>query len=235
MIMGKDGLSKGQGFMKLRILFALIIVLIITGCANNTEEKKPKNREYTLKELTLSETTEEYTKDIKYPQLSNEDDYFKDINKLILDSINEFDVFDYDRELYDGMEFIFTGDYEIKEQSKNGISIVFVISSYIAGYPGPSEFCYGLNIDLATEKVVKLNEKVESMDAIIDAVNDEKYVAEYGAFTQMSKEEILDDIEDVFNEKEFNTYKYNFYMTEDKVYLIVDDVIASDYGIILLQ
>ena len=177
----------------------------------------------------------QYTKDIKYPQLSNEDDYYKDINKLILDSINEFDIFGFDRELFEGMQFIFTGDYEIKEQSEDGISIIFILSSYIAGYPGPSEFCYGLNIDLATEKVVKLNEKVESMDVIINAVNDGKYVAEYGVFTQMSKEEILDDIEDVFNEKEFDTYKYNFYMTEDKVYLIVDDVIASDYGIISLQ
>lgn len=221
--------------MKLRILFTLTIMLILTGCTTNTEEAKSKNKKYIITEQTISETTEEYTKDIKYPQLSNEDDYYKDINKLILDSINEFDIFGFDRELFEGMQFIFTGDYEIKEQSEDGISIIFILSSYIAGYPGPSEFCYGLNIDLATEKVVKLNEKVESMDVIINAVNDGKYVAEYGVFTQMSKEEILDDIEDVFNEKEFDTYKYNFYMTEDKVYLIVDDVIASDYGIISLQ
>lgn len=34
---------------------------------------------------------------------------------------------------------------------------------------------------------------------------------------------------------EFDTYKYNFYFDESYVYIIIDGVIGSDYGVLKLN
>ena len=106
---------------------------------------------YTLTEKILKESNEAFIKEIKYPYLENEKDYFKDINVQIEYAINEFDVF----RMSDDSEtqWSYWNTYEIVEKTYDNIIVKFNITAYPVGNPELKKEEYLLNIDLITETV----------------------------------------------------------------------------------
>ena len=233
----------------------LLISVMISGCAVNnvTLNKVPTVNDLTTSETddtTTEETTTEektiekipeetagavdndtstFSVDMKYPTIN--DDV---IDKLIVDSINEFDIMNRDYYLSDASAYV-SGNYEILLHTDNMYSVKIDASTYVHGYAHPSNYCYGLTINLDEAKIVMLDEIIPSVEYIIEAISNGNYEVEYGSLSFMTKEEIIQEIKEVFNSDDFDTYKYNFYMDDKYVYVIIDDIIASDYGIIKIN
>ena len=242
--------------MRTKVICGLLLIsVIISGCAVNnvTLNKVPIVNDLTSSEIdeTTPEetTTEEITTekipdetagavdndtstfgvDMEYPKIN--DDV---IDKLIVDCINEFDIMN--RDLIDtDASYYVSGKYEIVWHTDNIFSVKIDASNYYHGYPHPSDFGYGLTINLNETKVVMLNEIIPSVEYIIEAVRNENYEVEYGSLSFMTKEEIIQEIKEVFNSDDFDTYKYNFYVDDKYLYVIIDDIIASYYGIIKIN
>lgn len=168
-----------------------------------------------------------FWKELEYPEFVGDEQYV-DVNDVILDAINSLPY--YDEKLYSGLPY-FYGKYTIMMMQDGTVSIKYIASATVKGYPNPSEGCYGVTVDLESKKVKKLSDVMDYSD-IRTRILDGDYLAEYGTFTLMSKEEILKEIDEVINETDYDTYVCNFYEDTVFVYLIVDDVIGTDYGII---
>ena len=242
--------------MRTKVIGGLLLIsVMISGCAVNnvTLNKVPIVNDLTSSEIdeTTPEetTTEEMTTekipdetagaidndtstfgvDMEYPTIN--DDV---IDKLIVDCINEFDIMN--RDLMDTVaSYYVSGNYEIIWHTEDIFSVKIVASTYVHGYAHPSDYCYGLTINLNDANVVMLDEIIPSVEYIIDAVNNGNFKAEYGSLAYMTEVEIIEEIKQVFNNDDFDTYKYNFYIDDKYVYVIIDDIIASDYGIIKIN
>ena len=238
--------------MRTKVIGGLLLIsVMISGCAVNnvTLNKVPIVNDWTtseIEETTEETTTEEMTTeiipdetagavdndtstfgvDMDYPTINN-----AVIDKLIVDCINEFEIMNRDFLDTDASYYV-SGNHEIIWHTDDIFSVKIVASNYVHGYAHPSDYCYGLNINLNEAKVVMLDEIIPSVEYIIDAVNNGNYEVEYGSLAYMTEEEIIQEIEQVFNNEDFDTYKYNFYLDENYVYVIIDDIIASDYGIL---
>ena len=51
----------------------------------------------------------------------------------------------------------------------------------------------------------------------------------------MTEEEIVQEVAEYFDTKEFRKCMNNFYMDENYVYVIIDDVIGSEYSVLKLN
>lgn len=239
--------------MKAKVIGGILLIsVMISGCAVNnvTLNKVPIVNDLTTSETddtTTEETTTEekttekipdetagavdndtstFVVDMEYPTIN--DDV---IDKLIVDSINEFDIMNRDLYFSDATAYVY-GNYEILLHTDNMYSVKIDASTYVHGNAHPSDCCYGLTINLAESKVVMLDEVIPSVDYIIEQVRNGNYEVKYGSLAYMTEEEIVSEVEDCFNAEDFNTYKYNFYMDNEFVYVIVDDIIGSDYGVL---
>ena len=173
------------------------------------------------------ERTQSFWKELEYPEFVGDEQYV-DVNDVILDAINSLPY--YDAELYASLPY-FYGNYTIMMMQDGTVSIKYMASATVKGSPNPSEGCYGITVDLKSKKVKKLSDVMDYTD-IRTRISEGDYLAEYGTFALMSKEEILKEIDEVINETDYDTYVCNFYEDTVFVYLIVDDVIGTDYGII---
>ena len=238
--------------MKIKLFGGLLLITVmISGCVVNNvtlnkipivndlttlETDNTTTEETTIAEIqieTQKETagavdndTSTFGVDMDYPTINDEV-----VDKLIVDCINEFEIMNRDFLDTDASYYV-SGNHEIIWHTDDIFSVKIVASTYVHGYAHPSDYCYGLNINLNEAKVVMLDEIIPSVEYIIDAVNNGNYEVEYGSLAYMTEEEIIQEIEQVFNNEDFDTYKYNFYLDENYVYVIIDDIIASDYGIL---
>ena len=71
-----------------------------------------------------------------------------------------------------------------------------------------------------------------SYEDIVNRIQNGEYGAVYGVFTLMEKEEIIKEFNEVIIESEYDTYMNNFYEDDTYIYLIVDDVMATNYAIL---
>ena len=173
--------------------------------------------------------TDTYKKTIEYPELSGTDKADK-INKVIYDAVLNFPLFNLDN--YSDYEFLtMDAKYEFVRKTGGVLSIKYDCYFYSKGTPHPINTCYGITINTATGELIDLGELI-SYDNLVDCIENEKYGVEYGAFSLMSKEEIMKDFNEVIKESEYSTYIYNFYEDGIYVYLVIDEVMASDYGIL---
>ena len=133
----------------------LFEVLIETTEAESLEDfgfgDTDKFETYTITEKTLNESNEAFIKEIKYPYLENEKDKFKDINKQIVDVINEFDIFQISDD--SEIQWSYWNTYEVVEQTYDNIFVKFNITAYPVGNPDLTKVEYILNIDLINEIV----------------------------------------------------------------------------------
>lgn len=188
-------------------------------------DKYDFNLEYSLIESSIVESSDGISKDIKIPQLSNVDDYYSKVNEKIRNAITAFDVF--------SMEYTnYNGTYEITELTEKYISIKFIISALNEDDTEPIEFSYGITVELDTGCVVMLKDKIDSFGYLFRGILNDKYKVEKGILMEMTPFEIREEILRAYNEEDYNSYKYNFYISNEKVYLILNGVKGKDYSVI---
>ena len=182
-----------------------------------------------FKEKTFEEKTEQYKKELDYPAYISDNNKYVKVNKLITDAIFGVDAFNMD--VYDENTFInFYGEYEIMLRNEEMLCFKYIVDSNIRG--GKSlENCYGITVDLNSEKQIALCDNY-NYDELISMISNKEYVVESGAFFQMNTDEILKEVKEDIFEVNYDMYKDNFYTDGIYNYLIVNNVIGSDYSIL---
>ena len=188
-------------------------------------DKYDFNLGYSLIESSIVESSDGISKNIKFPQLSNVDDYYSKVNEKIRNAITEFDVFSMEYTNYDGT-------YEITELTEKYISVKYIISALNEDGTEKIEFSYGITLELDTGYVVMLKDKIDSFGYLFRGILNDKYKVEKGVLMEMTPFQIREEILLAYNEEDFNSYKYNFYTSNEKVYLILNGVKGNDYSII---
>ena len=133
----------------------LFQVLIETTEAESLEDfgfgNADKFETYNITEKVLNESNEKYIKEIKYPYLDNEKDFFKDINDQMVDVINNFDIFRMSDD--SEIQWSYWNTYKVTE-NKTNIRVEFYLTAYPVGNPKLEKAEYVVNIDLINGKVV---------------------------------------------------------------------------------
>ncbi len=186
---------------------------------------------YTITKEEFDKAEGSMTWDLEYPQLAGEGREYDRVNELIKQTAVEFNTPDW--EIKDKTrERGFTGKYKIIWQTEEIVSIEFTSIYTAKGAANPSYDCCGMTIDLAAGMVVALDNYIESIEIVLKQIEAGNYTVEYGAFYLMSNGEIMNEIAEEFSNLDLNVYKDNFCVDEDELYLIVDNIIGSDYAII---
>ena len=190
----------------------------------------------TIDELDVNEKqyvdqTDAYSKRLKYPKFVGDYQYVK-INDLILDTILDLSVYDINN--YSDKSFVnFTGEYKVIRMKDGIVSIKYQASANVKGAAHPTESCFGITINLETGELVKLEEEL-SFEELMSKIQNLEYVVDYGTLEMMTAEQIQKEVEEVIIATEYDTYTNNFYMGVGSLYLIVDGIVGSDYGIITI-
>lgn len=226
--------------MRKYLVFAILgITILLSGCMANIvtymEKDTSTDAPVPTETNTESDVTEEATEEIvnivniDYPKTGDEL-----IDDLIEDCINDFDVIKQYGLTFDKSSYT-VGKHEVLWHTEDIFSVKIQGDFYVLEYPHTTSFCYGLSIDLKKARVVMFDEVVPDIEYIIDAVLNGEYEVEYGVFGYMTEEEIVQEVAEYFDTKEFRKCMNNFYMDENYVYVIIDDVIGSEYSVLKLN
>lgn len=134
----------------------LFQVLIETTEAESLEDfgfgNADKFETYTIIEKVINESNEKCIKEMKYPYLDNERDFFKDINEQMVDVINNFDIFRMSDD--SEIQWSYWNTYKVTEGTTN-IRVEFYVTAYPVGNPNLQKAEYVVNIDLISGKVIE--------------------------------------------------------------------------------
>ena len=227
----------------------LFEVLIETTEAESLEDfgfgNADKFETYTITEKVLKESNEKCIKDVKYPYLDNEKDFFKDINDQMVDVINNFDIFRMSDD--SEIQWSYWNTYKVTEDTTN-IRVEFYLSAYPVGNPELKKAEYVVNIDLITGKVVnETSDNYEhTKEVILEALNKQdkelfksvladrtltetpNLEAEIqctfdmfqGEIIEVSEHKLSNDEVDLNDEKINATFAYYDVVTSEKEYLL---------------
>lgn len=220
------------------VLVCVLLLEFLNACSNNenipiyNNENTLIDKSYIINNQILENDGIKISWKLEFPVLDNENDYYNEINKVILNDIVKFTELPHYDEKLEG-HYYYTGTYEIAEQTEKIFSLYYVVSVFYEYGASPTEYCYGLTYDLETGEKNDLSVYINDMESILKDVERGDYSVCYGAFSTMTNEEVRKEVENTFLECELDTSFNNFYI-DDGICLIINDVIGSDYSIIKL-
>lgn len=188
-----------------------------------------ENKKMSAVKKTYEDKSDTHKINLEYPELSGTEKADM-INQVLYDEVLGLPILDLDS--YSDYTYLtIAGEYEFIQKTGGILSVKYDCNYYAKGTPGTTDVCYGITIDTETGEVISLADLI-SYEDIINGIQNEEYGSVYGVFTLMTKDEILKEVREAINESEYGTYKNNFYVDEEYIYLIVDGVIGSDYAIV---
>ena len=185
-----------------------------------------------VNEKEYVEQTDAYAMRLKYPKFVGDYHYVK-INDLIIDSILDLPIYDINN--YSDLSFVnFNGEYKIIRMKDGIVSIKYQASATVKGSARPTECCFGITINLETGELVKLEEEI-SYEEILTKIQNAEYTVEFGTLDMMTVEQVQKEFEESIISSEYDTYTNNFYIGVGSLYVVIDGIIGSDYGIIRIM
>lgn len=188
-----------------------------------------ENKKMSAVKKTYEDKNDAHKITMEYPELSGTDKADA-INQTLQDAVLNLPVLDLNN--YPEDKFVtIKGDYEFVRKTGGVLSIKFNCSYAVKDTTNAANVCYGITVNTETGEIISLSELI-SYEDIVNRIQNGEYGAVYGVFTLMEKEEIIKEFNEVIIESEYDTYMNNFYEDDTYIYLIVDDVMATNYAIL---
>ena len=220
------------------LMICFLFVGFLDACSHKESVPSYNNdstlvdKSYVIDNKILEQEEKKVTWNLEYPVLNNESNYYSEVNNILINEILELTTHnDVNLEGH----YYYTGTYEITEQTEKIVSLCYVVSMFYEHAAHPTEYCYGLTIDIQTGEMVTLSAYACDVDSIFGEIENGNYSVAYGAFSLMSEEEVADEIRKNFSECNPNSSFNNYYIDGGKVCLIVNGVIGSDYSVVTLS
>lgn len=222
------------------ILVCILFLSFVNACSHNgcvpnyNNESTLISKSYIVDKKLLEHDGDKISWKLEYPVLNNEKNYYSEVNGLLLNEIVKLTELPYNNMELEG-NYYYTGNYEIMEQTQDIVSLCYVISVFYEYGANPIEYCYGLTIDIDTGEKIALSAYVEDLNVSLQEIEKGNYSVSYGAFSDMSDNEVRSELEKEFSDSELNLSYNNFYIDDGSVNFIINGVIGSDYAVIKLS
>ena len=201
---------------------------------NATQDNTTQDNTTLIDNELLEYSDDKISWKLEYPVLNSESDQYDKVNTLLIDEIKKLTELPYIAKEFEG-RFYYTGRYKIFEQSSDVISLCYVMSVFYEHAANPTDYCYGLTVDIETAELIALSAYVEDINTSLTEIEKGNYTVSYGVFSYHSHDEVKDEVEKVVSECELNKSYNNFYIDDGNVCFIVNDVVGSEYSVIRMN
>lgn len=201
---------------------------------NTTQDNTTQNNTTLIDNELLEYSDDKITWKLEYPVLNNESDQYDKVNTLLIDEIKKLTELPHIAKELEG-RFYYTGKYEIFEQSDEVISLCYVMSVFYEHAANPTDYCYGLAVDIENAEMIALSAYVEDINTSLMEIEKGNYTVSYGVFSVQSSDEVKNEVEKAFSECELSKSYNNFYIDDGNVCFIVNDVVGSEYSVIRIN
>ena len=216
----------------IKICLCTLVLVFLNACVYN--EAMPDDKKYIINNELIEHDGENISLELEYPVLDNENDYYKEVNRLLLNEIVKLTELPLVDTRLEG-RYYFTGVYEITEQTEDMVSLCYVISVFYEKGNNPIEYCYGLTFDILDGEKISLSIYIDDLDNCFNEVGKGNYSVEYGAFSLLTCDEVRAELEKEFSECSPDMCYNNFYIDGEGVCFIINDVMGSDYSVVKVK
>ena len=183
------------------------------------ERKAIKKAGITIEDSLYNAEDQKGNWEIHYPVLTSEEVSVEECNASV-EKLLDYIFSQHDTESESDIRL----EYEVKMQSKQRISILFMGMYYKRGAAHPLNLSYGLNFDLKEQKELHLEDVIKDTSNLLErsrAAMEEQCAMEIKGALSMLSDETLE--RQIFEEA------YNFYLEGKKVYLRLTLTTGSQY------